>query len=144
MLSTCWLMPARSQAVAVPLSPPGNSPWFYSFFFTWFHMVWNVSLASLGKLPWLCPLPATCLPPAPCAGRTVQKAEEMETSLPLHSTAQQLLKHWCVINTVFLLKLKRSIVPDTMKKVKPVSVETRTIKLFDISQHCSTSLAQQK
>ena len=27
-------------------------------------MVWNTLLASLGQLPWLCPVPTSCVPPA--------------------------------------------------------------------------------
>jgi len=26
-------------------------------------MVWNIPLARLGQLSWLCPLPASCVPP---------------------------------------------------------------------------------
>ena len=27
-------------------------------------MVWNTLLASLGQVPWLCPVPTSCAPPA--------------------------------------------------------------------------------
>lgn len=121
-----------------PPVPTGNSPCFYSFFSTLFHMVWNVSLASLGQLP------SNLSTSSTVACRMVQKAEKIEMSLALYSTAQQQLGYWCVINTVFLLKLKHSIIPDTMKNVNTVSDETRTVKFFDISQRFSTSLAQQK
>jgi len=37
-------------------------------------------------------------------------------ALALYSTAQQQLKHWCIINIAFLLQPKHSIIPGTMKE----------------------------
>lgn len=34
-------------------------------FSTWFHTVWNISLASLGQLSWIYPLPALCASQSP-------------------------------------------------------------------------------
>ena len=39
----------------------------------------------------------------------------------LHSTAQQQLKHWCVINIIFLLKPKHSIIPGSIKTLQTLS-----------------------
>lgn len=43
-----------------------------------------------------------------------------------YSTAQQQLKHWCVINIFFLPKPKHNIISDTTKKTSSVPPETRT------------------
>lgn len=38
----------------------------------WYGMVWNVPLANLSQLAWLCPLPRSCSLPAPgCGGMSV-------------------------------------------------------------------------
>lgn len=54
-------------------------------------------------------------------------------SLATCSSAQLQLKFCCVINTVFLLKSKHSIIPDTMRKSNSVPAETRTVLLSDQS-----------
>ena len=33
-------------------------------YWAWHHVVWNIPSASWGQLPWLCPLPTSCAPPA--------------------------------------------------------------------------------
>ena len=101
--------PSISWAVPVPLA---NSPQFYSFF-AWCCMVWNIPLASLGQLSQFCSLSAPCAP-QPLVGRSVWEAEKLK------------LRHYCVINVIFLLKPKHNITPNTMKKINSVLAETRT------------------
>jgi len=95
------------------------------FVFTWWHMAWNILLDSFGQLSWLQLLsgcPGSLSPPnssCPLSSPHWQDSRRSwgtEISLTLYSTAQQQLKHWCVINVVFLLKPKCSIISDIMKK----------------------------
>ena len=79
-------------------------------------------MATLGHLPRFCPLPSPCAP-QPLAGRA---GREAEMSLALCSAAQQQLKHCCLINSVFLLQPKYSIIPDTAVQIISVPAETRT------------------
>lgn len=60
-----------------------------------------------------CPIAAPCASQPP---RTVLAALEAEASLALCSAVQQKLKHWYVINTVFLVKQKHNIILDTVKE----------------------------
>jgi len=100
------LIKASSQVEAA-LS--ANSPPCYSFFM-WFHMLWNIALASLGQLSCFCPLPATSAPSAPSVAGQCERLET-DTSLVLCSNNWQQLKHCYVVNSVFLLKPKHSIIP---------------------------------
>lgn len=54
------------------------------------------------------------------------RSTETETPLAMRSTAQQQLKHQCIINTVLFLKPNYSIISDNMKKISSVSNEPRT------------------
>ena len=114
--------PASSWSAA---APPSQLPQFHSC--TWHHMVQDIPLASLGQLSWFCPHTAPCAPPVLLAGRA---AGEAETSLTLCSAAQQQLKHWCIISTVFLLKPKHSIISDTTKKNSSIPADTRTVRQY--------------
>ena len=51
--------PVSSRAA---IYPQANSPQF--IYWAWHHMVWNIPLAGLGQLCWLCPLKTSCAPPA--------------------------------------------------------------------------------
>lgn len=53
--------------------------------------------------------------PSSLTGKAIREAQKTEMSSALCNTAQQQLKHRCVIN-VFLLKPNQSTVPDTMKE----------------------------
>ena len=59
--------------------------------------------------------PSSLCPLSPHHWQGSMRSWETERSLALCSTAQQQLKHWCVISIGFLLKPKHSIIPDTMK-----------------------------
>jgi len=93
-------------------------------------MIWNIPLTSSGQLSWFCP--------PPCAALSLphwqdsMRSWETEMSLAFYCTAQQQLKHWCVINSVFLLKLKHSITSNTMKeKSTPSQLKPGQIKMKD-------------
>lgn len=61
--------------------PPANSPHFYGFF-SWYHLIWNILLASLGQLLWFCHPPPTAPPaPRPCLAR---QQEELKRWYHLH------------------------------------------------------------
>lgn len=98
---------------------PSPTLQFYSFITC--HKVWNIPLPCLGWLSWCCPLGILCPP----YWQDSMRSTEMETPLALCSTAQQQLKHQCIINTV-LLKPNYSIISDNIKKIISVSAETRT------------------
>lgn len=70
----------------------------------------------------LSPLSFLCPTPSSLTGRTVQQAEK---------TAKQHLEHLCVINIVFLLKPRHSIIPDTMKEKKKINTQ------FKLGQECT-------
>jgi len=42
-------------------SPPGQLP--QVIYWAWHHIIWNIPLASLGQLCWLCSLLTSCAPP---------------------------------------------------------------------------------
>lgn len=99
---------------------PSPTLQFYSFITC--HKVWNIPLPCLGWLSWCCPLGILCHP----YWQDSMRSTEMETPLALCSTAQQQLKHQCIINTVVLPKPNYSIISDNIKKIISVSAETRT------------------
>ena len=87
-------------------------------------MGWNTPLASLGQLPWVCPLPAPAAPPAcPLAGQS-KKLENPWLSV---STALQQLKHQCDINIILILNPKHSTLPATRRKINSILAEARTV-----------------
>ena len=55
MLTDAQLVPERQF-------PHPHSPQF--IYWAWHHVLWNIPLASLGQVPWLCPLPTSYAPPA--------------------------------------------------------------------------------
>lgn len=65
-------------------------------------IVWNITLVHWGQLSQLCPLPASSLPPAYLLQG---QSEKQRRTLCCASSAQQLQKHWCVIN-IGLINLK--------------------------------------
>lgn len=88
----------------------------------WHYMVWDIPLASLGQLPWLCPLPASHAPPATSkAGHH----EELKSSWLSVSTAQHQGNHQCVVNIVSILNPKHSTVSATGKKITSIPSKTR-------------------
>ena len=104
-IAHCLLTNALHKVVALL----DNSRQFYNLY---------IPFASLSQLSWIFPLPAThghVPPSAPLLAG--EWSWEIEMSLSLCSTAQQQLKHQYVINIAFLLKLKYSIMADTMKKI---------------------------
>ena len=86
-------------------------------------MVWNIPLASLGQLSWLCPLPASCAPPASSLKGQYEKLKSPWLSV---STAQQQLKRQCVISILLILNPKHSTTPATRIKINAIPAETRT------------------
>ena len=102
------LCPAGPRAVATAWPTPHS-------FRSLFCMVLYVMEYPFGQFSSAAPVlspPSSFCPPAPLTDRTVQ---EVGTSLALYSTAQQQLKHRCVINIIFLPEPKCSIVPDTIR-----------------------------
>ena len=117
------------------LLPPALYCW------TCHHRVWNILLVSWGRLSQLRPLPTSCAPPAYSLAGQCEKKKR-----PWHCvrTAQQWLKHPCVINTVFSTNPKHSPIQATMKKINPIPAKTSTcVYTFPSFQHhslfCSAS-----
>jgi len=54
--NVCWLPTCTHFYTDV--FPAGCITWMWTIVFTCCHIVWNISLASLGQLSWLCPLTA--------------------------------------------------------------------------------------
>ena len=96
-------------------------PAFYCW--AWCHMAWDMPLLSWGLLCWLCPLPASCAPPAPWP---VGWGEKQKRHWLCVSTAQQWLKYPWIINTVFSTYPKHSPILATMKKTNSIPAETCT------------------
>lgn len=110
-----------SQSLSTVCSPPlfFCCWWWWVFFFpTYCHVAWNISLASLGQLFCFCPL-------CPCWQEST-RSWETEVSLAPYSTAEQQLKHQCVINMVFQLEPEHSIVPHTIRKIISLPPESGT------------------
>ena len=61
--------------------------------------------------------PSQLLVPSQPNWQNSTRSWRTEKSLAPYSTSQQQLKHWCIINIIFLLKTKHSIIPDSMKKI---------------------------
>ena len=62
-----WFNSSQQLNTTQPLTHPERRfPAPTSQFLYWMgrHMVWNTPLATLGQLPWLCPLPTSCAPAA--------------------------------------------------------------------------------
>lgn len=108
-------------------SPPGNwclsglwemvapaklSPRFYCW--VWCHVIWNVPLVSWGHLSHLYSLTVSC---APLAYSLVGQCEKQKRPLFCVSTAQQYIKHPCIINIVFITNPKFRTIKATMKKI---------------------------
>jgi len=77
--------------------------------FPWCHMGWNIPLASLGQLSWFRSL---LEPPQPPHWQDRMGSWNILGSVQNCSATS---KQQCVINIVFLLKPKHSIIPDSMK-----------------------------
>lgn len=84
-------------------------------------MVWNIPLASLDQLSWLCFLPAPCVTSARSLSRLCEKLKSPSLCV---STVEQWLKHQCVTNIILLLKPKHGII--LWKKINSIPTETRT------------------
>jgi len=113
LLTTHNQCPDSSRAVA---AYPANSPHFYIFFSYHVIIVWNILSASLGQMS---PTSSLCLQPPHWKDNT--RSWKTEMSLSLCSTAQEQLKHWSVMNLVFLLKTKHSIISETTKQKTTLS-----------------------
>lgn len=105
--STNWC-----SASAWAASPPRTTP----LSFMLFHMMsygMNIPLASLRQLSWFSPFQLLVLSPSPSLSGQYKKLKNWNVLGSAVNTAQQQLKHWCIINIVFLLKPKHSNIPDT-------------------------------
>ena len=87
-------------------------------YWAWRYMIWNIPLASLDPLSWLCPLPSRLLVPS--------RAWEAGKPLTSTSTAQQQPKHRCVISIVFILSPKHSTRPAAVKEINSIPAKTMT------------------
>lgn len=66
--------------------------------------------------------PALCVPSAPhCQGSKRNKF------LALCNSAQQQLKHWCIIITIFIRNPKHSLIPTSTKKIKAIPAKTMAL-----------------
>jgi len=92
----------RSRCAPTPFNTPS----------TWCYMLWIILLDSLRKLSQLCPLPA---PWALC----------WEWPWLCAALLRDNYQHQCVINVVFLLEPKHSIVPGTLRKTIPSQLNVR-------------------
>lgn len=99
-----------------PASPLAISPQLFSS--VWCCMIWVRSTASLGQLSQHHPLPSSCIPPAYSLAGQYEKLKNPWLSI---STAQQQLKHRCVINIILTLNPKHITV-----LANSVPAETRT------------------
>lgn len=81
-----------------PAPPPRPATPIYCL--AWRQMVWNIHLASLGQLSWVCPLPAPAAPPA-CS--LAGQSEKPKSPWPGVNTALQQLKHQHVISALLIL-----------------------------------------
>ena len=100
--------PTPNQCPASPLSSGRERnelpPTLFKTPFTWCHMVWTIPLANLSQLSQFCSLRAPWV---------------LHCEWPWHyaTLLNRNYKHSCVISTVFLLKPKHIIIPDTLKKM---------------------------
>ena len=119
LLTTCQPMPSQSLNSDPPL--PANSSQF--IYWAWHHMVWNTALASLGQLPWLCPLPALVpLQPSCWLGMRSWKILDLVQKLLSNNW-----KYQCVTNVLLLLNPRHNTIPATRKKINSIPAETRTL-----------------
>lgn len=115
LLTTCPLMPSQSPSSSCPWPAPHRC----KVFFTLCHILRNIPLACW--LSWFYSLPASCAPSATLAGWLEGQYKKLKNPWLCAATAQQQLKHRCVISIVFLPQPKHSIVRDTVKKKSTVS-----------------------
>jgi len=66
------------------------------------------------------------VPPSPSLAGQEEKLRKLKWPWLCTALRSNTQKHWCVINIVFLLKPKQSIIPDRMKKNNSVLAETKT------------------
>lgn len=118
-LTTYWLMPSQSLCSASLPLPTLCSSTLLAPVIKYGIYLWPVWVGCPDSVPSLSIL---CLP----YWQDSMRSTETETPLAMHSTAQQQLKHQCIINTVLFLKPNYSIISDNMKKISSVSNETRT------------------
>jgi len=95
-------------------------------------VAWNILLVSQGQRSRLCPLPASCAPPGYLL---VGRCEKHKRPWHCVSTAQQELKHSCIINTVFSKNPKHSPIQATTEKInsirsKPAQLENLRLSAF--------------
>jgi len=77
-----------------------------------------MSFNSSGQLSQLCPHPISLL--------AEQQSEKQSRPQRCASTDQQQLKHWHVINTVLVTKLKHNIIQASMKEINSMPARPRT------------------
>ena len=117
LLTTCWTMSL------------GRGPFPLVLLF--------IHIMAYGRIS-LWPTYVSCpgaVPSQPPCWHVSMRIWKTKMTLPLWWTAQQQLKHPCVITIVFLLKPKYRIIPDTMRKINSVSAEIRT-KMKNLSTKC--------
>ena len=116
--------------------PPSQLPqliyWAYGI---WYHMVWNIPLASLGQLSQLRPLPASC---APCRPGQCEKLKN--PSLPSNT------KNMSILSTLFSSQIQNTALhqlPErklTLSYPKPGQWAGHFIIIYLFAvQHCSFS-----
>ena len=59
LITICRLIPCQSPCSSAPWPAPLSS------FVSSHNVIWKIPLASLGHLPWFCPLPSPCPSSAP-------------------------------------------------------------------------------
>ena len=119
LLTTHWPMSSQSPSSRPP--HPSQLPPVLLFSMTSYGL--EYPWASLGQLSQLCPLPASCAPPASLLAGQYEKLKSPWLRI---STAQQQLKHQCVINVILILNPKRNTIPATRNKINSTPAETRT------------------
>jgi len=92
-------------------------------------MIWNIPLAYLGQLSWVCLLPAPCVPQVYLWQDSTRSSENRNVLGSVQHCSATTKTYVCYQHRVivFFLKLRHSIIPDTVKKNNSVPTETRTV-----------------
>ena len=107
------------------MSPPLPSSNLRFSCWAWRHMVWDIPLVIWGQLCCLCPLTTSYGPPAYVLA--VEGGKQKRPWLCVN-TAQQELKHVCIMRTVFSTNPKHSPISVTTKKINsfPANISKRS------------------
>ena len=116
LLTTCWPRSSQTLNSGCPPWPTLLSFIVFSHDVIWYGIsLWPVWVSCPRSAPLHLLVPHH--PPPPPPTHTLCWQDSTRRWNILHSTVQKQLKHWCVINTVFLPKAKCSIISDTKKKI---------------------------